>query len=212
MTIQNSFRRQKEIAKELNDVLILNPPIDYVRTTPAKLEQEIKQAAEMIQPGMQFNEDTLEYLFEINAEIGKKTRDYVEIDEKEKKKRKIYDCFGKDYERKSNICQECLRKEFCRSKFVQALSLLQHAQKTGMYKIEIDDITYEYTKEQALIQALRIGGSKKEIIEMANELYMQKDRPDCTKMLKRIFPLTVRILGYVRLLRVHNDFYLLRDL
>lgn len=211
-----SFKRLKEIADDLNKSLYLNPPIDYVRTTQDNLLKQVRAAAEIIKPGDKIKQSTMEFLVDIGAEVGKSQLDYIILENQKKEEKKdkfsVYDCYGKDYDRKSHICEDCLKRDLCRREFRQKIAILKkmkgYVAFEGISGLEF----YKYTRHHALIDALKIGGDKKEIIEMSNELFVRKGGEDNLKKAKTIFNFCTPALLIIKVLRKHRDFYLLKNL
>lgn len=210
-----SFRKLKEVAAELNKSLYLNPPIDYIRTTKDRLLQEVKKTAEIIKPGDKVKQDVLDFLIEIGAKLGIAGDEYVIFKTKEvvkKDKFSVYDCYTKDYDRASPICSECLRKENCRRLFRQSIALLKKMKGIVAIKGQSGLEIYKYTRHHALIDALKIGGSKDEVIQMSNELFIQKGGEDNERKAKSLFNYVIPALLIVKSLRKHEDFYLLKKI
>lgn len=208
--MEYSFKQLREFAQELNYTLGLNPPIEYIRTTKEQLLQEVLDAGKLLSEGDVVKESVLNFLYEMHVVIGKSPVDYVIIKDKPKtKKSSIFDCFGKDYDRKSKICEDCDRRDFCRREYRKSLELLKQL-KEGKAIQSVDMLDYKYTQYHALIDALKIGGSKKEIIEMASELYMKKMGEDKKIKIKSLFNTCIPALLLTKSVRKHGDFYLLR--
>lgn len=210
-----SFKQLKETAQELNSAMGLSPPIEYIRTTKEKLLNDVKRSAEFIREGDEIKESTLELLYSIHAAIGKSQIDYYKIDEKPKKKKEkadIYDCYGKEYDRKSDLCEDCNRKDFCRREYRKSLYILRQIKEGKQIQdSNLDFLKYRYTRQHSIIDALKIGGSKAEIIEMANDLYIQKGGRDSETSSSIAFGWITPALMLVKMVRKHGDFYLMRE-
>jgi len=214
-----SFKKLKEIAVEMNESCLFNPPIEYIKTTEKQLEEDLLRAAEYIEPGDKFRPSTIDDLWSMGAKIGKRAGSYIfKIGKKEKKEKKKdeqslekkdgYNCFGVDFDRQSHICEDCMRHEFCKREYRKKLAILKGIkqddtlyQKTGLF-------FFEYDRKWAIIDALKIGGTKEEILNMANELYMRKGGEDNIEKIKVEFNTCIEWYSRVRLLRIHGDFYM----
>ncbi len=214
-----SFKRLKEVAVEMNESCLFNPPLEYIKTTEQQLKEDLLRAAEYIEPGDKFKPSTIDFLWEMGAKIGKRAGSYIfkigkkePVDKKKKKKKEkkekdFFNCFGIDYDRQSNICEDCMRHEFCKRAYRKKLAILKGIKNDDTLYKKTGLLFFEYDRKWALIDALKIGGSKEEVVSMANELFMRKGGDDDLKKMRRVFNGGVSWFSRVKMMRIHGDFF-----
>ncbi len=212
MAKKPDLKKLQTAAKELNKILKPEPPIKFVGVETVDLVKHVKMAGALLEEGDEVTKGLLDLLLELEIEVNKSVKVIIPkevVDKKEEVSKTKEKETKKDPKKKKTTKEKAVDEALEAVEKGKVVSTKKNISKKATEVVK-ELLKKKYTRSSALVDSLKVGGSKKELIEKANQLYVKNGGSDKVQVANALLGYVMPSLLLLEIVEVNQDVYSLR--